>query len=92
MGHRTYTTSSLDLTAWLMAHNYELLEARKVGSGRHELIFADPEGTAADCAVKWANSLAADVLDKRMRVMTIIRSGQLKGRQGRERGVGAVVA
>lgn len=76
MSQEPYKTESLDLAAWLMAHGYDLVGVMKISHGRHQWQLGDPEGTAAELSTKFANSTAADVLDKRKRLITLARSGR----------------
>jgi hypothetical protein len=84
MANEPYRTESLDLAAWLMAHGHDLVDVEKLTSNRHKWVLDDSEGEAARLANKFANSVAADVLDKRKRLITISRSGRydsvIKGR------------
>ena len=78
-----FRTESLDLAAWLMAHGLNLADFKKVASGRHIWIFEDPKGDAEQLSTTFANSIAADVLDKRKRLITITRSGHHDGQRQR---------
>ena len=83
MSQEPYKTESLDLAAWLMAYDLELVGVEEISHGRHQWQLGDPEGTARDLSTKFANSIAADVLDNRKRLITIARSGKPKpGRKG----------
>ena len=76
MGMQPYRTESLDLAAWLMAHGYVLADVVMLTTHRHRYAFDDPDDKAKGDAIKFANSMAADVLDTRKRLITLSRSGR----------------
>jgi len=76
MSTRPYKTESIDLAAWLMAHGHDLVDVEKIAHGRHQWCLDDQKDEASDLATKFANSLAADVMDNRKRLISISRSGR----------------
>lgn len=74
MSGQVYVTESMDLAAYLMAH-LEFIEARMIAHKRHVFVLDDPEGVGEKLAIGFANSITADTLDNRKRLVTIMKSG-----------------
>ena len=53
---KTYETSDLAIAAYLMLHDYKLVDASRLQSGRFSFIFEDPNSTAKKKAVEFLAS------------------------------------
>ena len=53
---KTYETSDLAIAAYLMLHNYKLVDASRLSSGRFSFVFEDPNSTAKKKAVEFLGS------------------------------------
>ena len=53
---KTYETSDLAIAAYLMLHNFVLIDASRLPSGKFSFIFEDPDSKAKKRAVEFLSS------------------------------------
>jgi len=51
-----YETSDLAIAAFLMMHDFKLIDAGKTSTGKFKFVFEDKEGTAKSKAVEFISS------------------------------------
>lgn len=55
-GRELYETSDLAIAAYLMLHDFKLLDASRLPSGKFKFVFEDPDGKAKSKAVEFLSS------------------------------------
>lgn len=84
MSHHEYRTESLDLAAWMLAHDVELLDCRAITLRRSEFIFEDSQQHCHQKAIEFGNSLVTKTLESRKRLITISKSGRSGAQKKKE--------
>jgi len=55
-GRELYETSDLAIAAYLMLHDFKLLDASRLASGKFKFVFEDPKKQAKSKAVEFLSS------------------------------------